>query len=390
MTTQIKTTWRRVKLGEVLKIRRGASPRPIHEYITKTGMPWLKIADVTISDSRYVDTTKEFIKEEGVSKSVIVKPGDLILSNSATPGIPRFMRITACVHDGWLILKPIGDSVDKYFLYYRLIIDRSKLISNVTGAIFDNLKTDVLRDHEISLPPIDDQKHIANILSVFDDKIDLNNKISKNLEQAAQAIFKEWFVKFKFPGWQKSKFVDSELGKIPEGWEVANLGDIADIQWGDTSTTKVKYKEIGFPAYSATGPDGYLDYYDFDRIGIVLSAIGANCGITWLARNKWSVIKNTIRFWSIDNRVSTEYLFLATMRQGSWPQRGSAQPFITLGDARKIKILVPTGNVLKQFNDFVAGAYYKIDELRLENQKLVALRDLLLPKLMSGEIAVKN
>ena len=128
MTTQTKTrlrqgfggqaTWRKVKLGEVLKIRRGASPRPIHDYIKKSGMPWLKIADVTGSDSRFVDATKEFIKEDGVSKSVVVRPGDLVLSNSATPGIPRFMRITACVHDGWLILEPIND-FSRFQLFYR-------------------------------------------------------------------------------------------------------------------------------------------------------------------------------------------------------------------------------------------------------------------------------
>ncbi len=100
MQNQIPKNWQKVKLGEFINIRRGASPRPIHDFISDTGMPWLKIADITSSESRYVDSTKEFIKKAGISKSVIVKPNDLILSNSATPGIPRFMRITACVHDG--------------------------------------------------------------------------------------------------------------------------------------------------------------------------------------------------------------------------------------------------------------------------------------------------
>lgn len=119
------------------------------------------------------------------------------------------------------------------------------------------------------------------------------------------------------------------------------LGDIADVQWGDTSTTKAKYTNDGYKAFSASGNDGNLPYYDYDREGIVLSAIGAACGRFWYTSGKWSCIKNTIRFWSIDENIClTKYLFYA-INPKSWIISGSAQPFITLKSARNYRLRLP-------------------------------------------------
>jgi type I restriction enzyme S subunit len=119
---------------------------------------------------------------------------------------------------------------------------------------------------------------------------------------------------------------------------IAELGSVADVNWGDTSVTKACYVDRGYLAFSATGPDGFLPYADFNREGIVVSAIGARCGKTWFANGQWSCIKNTIRFWSEDEKVlENRYLYWLTSEQRFWPRRGAAQPFITIGDARKIK-----------------------------------------------------
>ncbi len=127
----------------------------------------------------------------------------------------------------------------------------------------------------------------------------------------------------------------------PADWKRARLGDVADVNWGDTSVTKKSYVASGYIAYSATGPDGFLPYYDYDCVGVVVSAIGAQCGRTWLAKGKWSCIKNTIRFWSINPEVDTEFLYWITRDPSMWPKRGSAQPFISQGDARSIEIAYP-------------------------------------------------
>jgi len=130
-------------------------------------------------------------------------------------------------------------------------------------------------------------------------------------------------------------------GERPSWWRRARLGDVADVNWGDTSTTKAAYVTAGFPAYSASGPDGFLPYADFDRTGVVLSAIGADCGKTWLAKGKWSCIKNTIRFWAANPEVDSAFLYWLTSDPAIWPKRGSAQPFISQGDARALEIAYP-------------------------------------------------
>lgn len=119
------------------------------------------------------------------------------------------------------------------------------------------------------------------------------------------------------------------------------LQDILDIQWGDTKTTKASYVSDGYLAYSATGPDGFLEKFDYDREGIVLSAIGANCGSTFFASGKWSCIKNTIRILPKSDAIDLKYFFYMTKAPDFWPIRGSAQPFISQTDIRELYVQIP-------------------------------------------------
>ena len=220
----------------------------------------------------------------------------------------------------------------------------------------------------------------------------------------ARAIFKSWFVDFdpvhakaagKTPAHMDTKtaaLFPSSFGDdgLPVGWKYKKLEDISDLSWGDLNTTKKSYVEKGFDAYSASGKDGKLPHFDFEKLGIVLSAIGANCGKTWLARGKWSCIKNTIRFWSKYEPTPTVFLFHTTRGNNFWPIRGSAQPFISQGDARSQKVIVPANGEAVSFERIVGGYYEKISSNEDENQTLAKLRDTLLPKLMSGAIRVAD
>ena len=168
------------KIGEVVDIRRGASPRPIHKFLTNEGMPWVKIADATSDTSRYIRKTNEFIIDEGISQSVKVVPETLIVSNSATPGLPKIMKITACVHDGWLVFSNYK-GVTRDFLYYKFVDIRQKLVNQANGSVFQNLKTDIVKDFDIDIPSIETQEKIVDLLSKLDEKIELNNAINNNL-----------------------------------------------------------------------------------------------------------------------------------------------------------------------------------------------------------------
>ena len=145
----IPNGWIETTLGRLVKVGRGSSPRPIHNYLSTEGIPWVKIADATASDNKYIEKTKQFIIEEGRSTSV--KPGNLIVSNSATPGIPKIMAINACVHDGWLVFDDYNN-IDKLFLYYFFLFFRKKLNHSASRSVFKNLKTDIVRNIELIIP----------------------------------------------------------------------------------------------------------------------------------------------------------------------------------------------------------------------------------------------
>ncbi|MCK9360740.1 restriction endonuclease subunit S [Patescibacteria group bacterium] len=167
-------------------------------------------------------------------------------------------------------------------------------------------------------------------------------------------------------------FKETEIGPIPEEWEVFRLGDVADLNWGDTNTTKSSYTEEGFPAYSASGQDGFLDHFDYDREGVVLSAIGANCGDTWFATGKWSCIKNTIRFFpKNEKKFNSRFLFYVTQGKYHWPKRGSAQPFISQADARNVEIAAPVDiNEQSRIASILSALDDKIELNRKINENL--------------------
>ncbi|EDS91605.1 restriction endonuclease subunit S [Escherichia albertii NBRC 107761 = DSM 17582] len=162
--------WFVTELGKLITVKRGGSPRPIHDFLCNKGLPWVKISDATASNSRFINLTKDFIKTEGLNKTVLLKKGSLILSNSATPGLPKFLDIDACIHDGWLHF-PKKKRLTDIYLYNLFLEIKEKLISQGNGSVFTNLKTDILKDYKIAVPGHD-------IISYFD-KIsrELHNKI---------------------------------------------------------------------------------------------------------------------------------------------------------------------------------------------------------------------
>lgn len=151
--------WVNAPLGSFVEIKRGGSPRPIQDYLSDSGLRWLKISDVTSLNSPFVFEIKEHIKKEGLRKTVFLKAGELVLSNSATPGIPKILDVDSCIHDGWLYFPK--SELSKYYLYLFFKHIRKKLVALGNGSVFTNLKTDILK----SFPTI---KADAETLRKFD------------------------------------------------------------------------------------------------------------------------------------------------------------------------------------------------------------------------------
>lgn len=398
--------WKEVRLGDVCSIQRGASPRPIQKYISKDGMPWVKIADATGISSRYISSTSEYIIKEGVSKSRIVHPGDLIVSNSATPGLPKFMAIEACVHDGWLIIRDL-DGIDKVFLYYVFINIRRRLSNQANGSVFMNLKTDIVKDFVIKLPTLEDQRRIASILSSLDRKIELNNKINADLEEMAQAIFKNWFVDFE--PFKDGKFVDSELGMIPEGWKVGRLDGIADVVGGSTpSKAKPEYytqKGIAWltPKDLSNHPAVYSSRGEIDITeegynststklmpkGTVLFTSRAPIGYISIALN--DICTNQGFKSLVPKKAGT--CFLYCFLKYVTPEIENKSTGSTFKEAsgslmKSLQVIIPEQKDFEDFEAIVSPLFARIESLEKENSRLSLLRDTLLPRLMSGEIEV--
>jgi type I restriction enzyme S subunit len=169
-----------------------------------------------------------------------------------------------------------------------------------------------------------------------------------------------------------------------DDWTETTLGDVAEASWGNTTVTKKQYRDSGFTAFSASGPDGFVDWFEHDGKGVVLSAIGALCGKTWLADGRWTPIKNTIWFKSITDNCLTEYLFLLSQTPHLWPIRGQAQPFIALGDVRVVELMLPP--IAEQTR--IVGVISSLDKVIRSADNAVAdaknLRSGLLSDLLSG------
>ena len=159
----IPDTWRRGTLGEFVEIKRGSSPRPIQKYLSESGFHWLKISDVTNLSSPFVIDIKDHIIESGLSKTVYLPVGSLVLSNSATPGIPKILDIDSCIHDGWLYFPDSLFSREYLYLFFKCI--RQKLINLSNGSVFNNLKTDILKNYPVVLPDEQSLKEFNNIVS---------------------------------------------------------------------------------------------------------------------------------------------------------------------------------------------------------------------------------
>ncbi|MFW9281997.1 restriction endonuclease subunit S [Glaesserella parasuis] len=440
------SSWKQVRFSEICDITRGGSPRPIQEYMTNDGVPWIKISDATASNSRFIEKTKEFIKTSGISKSREVFPDDLILSNSATPGIPKFMRIYACIHDGWLLLRNFNGA-EKEFIYWLLLNERDKLIQQGNGSVFTNLKTDILKNHIVNIPDdIEEQKRIATILNNIQEKIELNTQINQTLEQIAQTIFKSWFIDFD-PVHAKANALASgqtleqatqaamavisgkntqELHRlqtanpeqyqqlweiadafpsgvdeegVPWGWESKKVGEVAKIVKGKKPKLISSEPDDGFLPHilMASLSGKYTEYAQIDKsivcdiFDTLILMDGAASGK--IAIGHKGVIGSTFakmelsenKYWALFN------LFMFSKEQDIQANTtGTSIPHTDKARVLDYEIIVPCDVVLNYFTEMYKNILCSILNQRKNSFILENIRDLLLPKLLSGEILNGN
>lgn len=178
--------WKSGLLGDFVEIKRGGSPRPIQNYLSDRGLRWLKISDATACSSPFIIDIKEHIEESGLSKTVLLHAGALVLSNSATPGIPKILDVDSCIHDGWLYFPKSRLSNEFLFLFFKHI--RPNLVSLGNGSVFTNLKTDILKAYPFILPDEEILNSFNDIVVPVFEKIKNNSREINGLAQLRDAL----------------------------------------------------------------------------------------------------------------------------------------------------------------------------------------------------------
>lgn len=280
-----------------------------------------------------------------------------------------------------------GD-VEQDFLYYYLISDHiteilKKSLSG-TSSSHQRIDLNLFLQLPINLPSISDQRKIAGILSDLDSKIENNNKINANLEAQAEALFKSWFV--DFTPFKDQPFVDSELGPIPQGWKVGKLGDICTFKRGKNLLSKNAIDE-GVPVVAGgLSPSCYHNQANTSAPVVTVSGSGANAGFMRMYH---------VDVWASDCSfidVSCDYLYFVycflsvNRRLLKHAQTGAVQPHVKPADIHDFDVVIPEEDIVKAFQSIIKELLTKVGVNEKENQRLAALRDTLLPKLMSGEI----
>lgn len=279
----------------------------------------------------------------------------------------------------------IKANADKMYGYYALLASNIKQIAFGSAQPFVSYST--LNRIAIYLPTIEKQKKISSILSAYDDLIEVNNKRIKVLEQMAENLYKEWFVRFRFPGYETAEFENG----LPKGWGIEKTKNICRITTGkkDVNQTDAEGK---YPFFSCAREDTlFSDDAFIDGEAILIAGNGSYTGFTKCYRGKFDLYQRTYALYGF-NTIPWQYLYwtfkLGFEKEHMGGSHGSAIPYITKPVIEKYKIIIPDQETLAAASQVFNRIYDLCEVLKQENRKLTIQRDLLLPRLMSGKLEI--
>lgn len=298
----------------------------------------------------------------------------LVSGNGANVGYIHYFKGKFNAYQRTYVLSGFSESIIylQHFLGQRLV-ERIRVEVNAGNTPYITRST--LTEMKVALPSNKtEQRAIAEALSDVDGLIAALDRLIEKKRAIKQATMQQLLSgKTRLPGFSGE-------------WEKKIIEEIAIANWGNTLITKTSYHESGFQAYSASGPDGYVDWYEHETPAVVLSAIGAQCGKTWLACGKWTPIKNTIWFRGIEGKSNTSFLYWITNDPIIWPNRGQAQPFIALGDVRSLMIPIPSMPEQTAIATVLIDMDNEIKELEKRREKVRLIKQGMMQELLTGRI----
>lgn len=410
-----------MKLSEIGQIVAGGTPKTKIEEYWNGDVPWITPKDLSSHAGMYISRGERNISQVGLdnSSAKLLPKGTVLFTSRAPIGYVAIARNEVTTNQGFKSII-VNDEHDNIFTYYLLKNNIDIIENHANGSTFKEISGSVMKSLEFGIPSLREQKAIAHILSTLDDKIEVNNQINKTLENMAQAIFKQWFVDFEFPNEDGEPYkpsggemVETELGMIPKGWEVGTIGNYVKVKsgyafksawWDSKGIAVIKIKDINNGTLNLTDCSFVSEKNASSAQEFIINGGEILIAMTGATIGKFAIVPKMNHHALVNQRVGKFFLgenpfdkvsFLyCILNQSSVYEEivsrgdGSAQPNISPSGIESIKIVIPNSFILDKFNRLMKFNFQKITENIYENNKLVDLRDTLLPKLMSGEIRV--
>ena len=381
--------WEKVKLGNVCEIT--SSKRIFYSEYVDDGVPFYRSKEIIESDEGKVIENPLYISvdkyNEIKEKFGVPQTGDMLLTSVGTIGIPYIIKKKDCFYfkDGNLTwFRDFREGLNSKYLYYWIkSSEGTGILYNTTiGSSQKALTISALKNIKVSLPPRSVQDKIVEVVSAYDDLIENNQRQIKLLEEAAQRLYKEWFVDLRFPGHENTKIVDG----VPEGWSRTNINEILTFHRG-YDLTKNEMKAGRYPVVGSTTVIGYHNEFKIKGPGIVTGRSGSLGKYQFIWDNFWP--HNTSLYISDykDHNIFFVYSLLQTVDFASL-NNGGAIPTLNRNVLSNIEVIEPTDELQEMFAKIAGPQYQKIKNLEKQNNQLKMARDALLPKLMSGEVEV--
>ncbi|MCQ2051736.1 MAG: restriction endonuclease subunit S [Bacteroidaceae bacterium] len=324
----------------------------------------------------------------------IPQTNDLIFAREATAGNVALLiqeSEKVCLGQRTVLIRPNASLVNPAFLTYYLLAPEQqyKLLSTANGATVAHVNMPTIRNLKLSLPDLPTQHRIATILSRYDSLIENYQKQIKLLEEAAQRLYKEWFIDLRFPGHENTNIIDG----VPEGWEKKSVDSIYNIKYGKNLSTKLITETGLYPVYGANGVIGYYDKANCNEQVVLITSRGNGSGDVLMTYHKDAFITNNSfivtpseGFEYCKLPFTFQFLKMANFRA---VRTGAAQPQLTNQSIHTVDVVLPEKKLIEKFCASTNGMNDAIIKYRKQLRLLTEARDRLLPKLMSGEIDVQ-
>ena len=377
--------WNVCSIDELGSVNRGKSKhRPRNDVILFGGLyPFIQTSDVK-NANLYISEYDTTYSEIGLAQSKLWKKGTLCITIAANIAESAILGIDACFPDSVVGFMPYEGKADLKFVKYMLDEFKVYMQQISKGTTQDNLSLEKLRRIKFYVPSYETQQKIAQILSRYDEAIENNNKRIKLLEQMTQNLYKEWFVRFRFPGYENCEFENG----IPVGWKVEKLGNVANISTGKCNREDAE-DDGTYPLFDRSQEIKLSNDWIKDCEAIIVPGEGTS----FIPRYFVGKFNLHQRCYCVEPKTDKtgKFLFYTLMLNRRYflsVATGATVPSLRYNNFAKMKFVMPELDVCQKFDDYVTKYFLEIDNLKASNENLAKQRDLLLPRLMSGKLEV--